>query len=225
MISENELTNLPDQDKGLSEKKKVIHSLIFPTFMVFLFWFIFGIENILELDFYTWGIYPRELQGLKGIITSPFIHSDIKHIINNTLPFYILSISLFYFYRGISYEVFFFIFFMVGLWVWVGARPAYHIGASGLVYGLASFLFFSGIIKNIPSLTAISLLVVFLYGSMIWYVFPIKQEVSWESHLMGAVAGLILAFYYRKKGPQRKKYSWEIEEEYEDNENSINQDT
>lgn len=105
---------------------------------------------------------------------------------------------------------------MVGIWVWVGGRSGYHIGASGLVYGLASFLFFSGVIRNDIRLLAISLLVVFLYGSMIWGIFPIFPQVSWESHMLGGISGLVLAIYYRKYGPQKKVYEWELEEEEEE---------
>jgi membrane associated rhomboid family serine protease len=114
--------------------------------------------------------------------------------------------------------VFFLSYLIANLWIWLGARQAYHIGASGLVYSFASFLFFSGIFSKNLRMVAISLLVVFLYGSMIWGVLPIQPHVSWESHLMGGIAGMILAIYFKKSGPKRKVYSWELEDDddYED---------
>lgn len=100
---------------------------------------------------------------------------------------------------------------MSGFWLWVAARPSYHLGASGLIYGLGSFVFFSGIIRKHTRLITLSMLVVFLYGGMVWGIFPIKEGISWEGHLYGAIAGIILAYFFKDKGLQRKVYSWEIE--------------
>ena len=113
------------------------------------------------------------------------------------------------------------ILFATGFWVWVAARPSYHIGASGLVYGLATFMFVSGAIKKNMSLAAFSLVVVFLYGNMIWGVLPVMPHISWESHLMGAIAGIVMAIYYKELGPQKTTYQWETEEENSDDENII----
>ncbi len=195
------------------EKKKFIHSLVFPLFFLLVIWMLKLIEVSLDLNFATWGIYPLKLKGLKGIILSPLVHANFKHLLDNSLPLLILGVAIFYFYSKVAYRVFFLTYIMVGIWVWFGGREAYHIGASGLVYGFASFLFFSGIFLGEIRLLAISLLVVFLYGSMVWGIFPIKEGISWESHMLGAIAGLILSFYYRKQGPQRIEYDWEEEED------------
>jgi hypothetical protein len=125
-------------------------------------------------------------------------------------------VALFYFYRPVGYRVFFLTWFITGLTVWIFARSAYHIGASGLVYGLASFLFFSGIIRNNINLLAISLLVVFLYGGLVWGIFPFDFKISWESHLMGGVTGLVLSFFYRRYGPPPVTYEIDDEDEAED---------
>ena len=101
--------------------------------------------------------------------------------------------------------------------MWVAAREAYHIGASGIIYGFVSFLFFSGIFKKYPRLLTVSLLVVFMYGSMVWGVFPTTKPISWEGHLFGSIAGLALAIYFRKEGPKRKIYDWELEDEENNN--------
>ncbi len=204
----------------MSEKRKLIHSIIFPVFFVIVLWSVKFSEIILGVSFANLGIYPLSLKGLIGIITAPLIHGSISHLTNNTIPFLILSIATFYFYRPLGYRVFFLTWIMTGIWVWCGGREAYHIGASGIVYGLASFLFFSGVIRKIPGLAAISLLVVFLYGSMIWGIFPFIPDISWESHLSGGIAGFILSVLYRRIGPQPKKYEWE-----EISEESINKET
>ena len=168
-----------------------------------------------------WGllcVYPHSFAGLTGIITSPLIHSDLKHLFANSVPIFVLGGSLFYFYREISVKTFLLVYFISGVCVWMGAREAYHIGASGVVYGLAAFLFFSGIFRRDGRLLAITMLVTFLYGSMVWGIFPDmypEENISWESHFWGLVAGMILAFYFRKLGPQKKKYDWEDEEDEE----------
>jgi len=195
------------------EKKKFIHSLVFPLFFLLVIWMIKIIEVSLDLNFATWGIYPLKLKGIKGILLSPLVHANFRHLLDNSLPLLILGVAIFYFYSKVAYRVFFLTYIMVGIWVWFGGREAYHIGASGLIYGFASFLFFSGILLGEVRLLAISLLVVFLYGSMVWGIFPIKEGISWESHMLGAIAGLILSFYYRKQGPQRIEYDWEEEED------------
>ena len=202
------------------EKRKFILSLIFPLFFIFLIWMVKIVEVGLELDFTSYGIYPHKLKGIFGIITAPFIHADFSHLINNSIPLFILSAGIFYFYSPIAYRVFFLTWIITGVWVWLSAREAYHIGASGLIYGFAFFLFFSGVFRKDVRLMAISILVVFLYGSIVWGIFPFFVQISWESHLMGAVAGLFLAIIYRKYGPQRKRYDWELEEDEENDEDN-----
>jgi membrane associated rhomboid family serine protease len=183
---------------------------------VFVIWLVKIIEVIMHTSFAKYGLFPLELEGLRGIVFSPLIHSGFRHLFNNSFPILFLGTALFYFYRNLSYRVFFLIYLLSGLWLWFFGRSAYHIGASGLIYGMASFLFFSGIFRKYIRLMAISLLVVFFYGSLIWGIFPLKENVSWEAHLMGAIAGFILAIYYRNEGPQRPKYTWEEEDEEEE---------
>ena len=157
-----------------------------------------------------------ESRGLLGILLGPLIHGGLGHLAANSLPLIILGMGIFYFYTPIAYRVFFFIYLTSGMMLWFGGRAGYHIGASGLVYGFAAFLFLSGIIRKNIRLMAISLLVAFLYGGMIWGVLPIDPNVSWEGHLFGGISGLAVAFLYKDRGPQRKRYDWEIEEEMEE---------
>jgi len=171
-------------------------------------------------------VLPRKTEGLLGIITSVFVHGDLGHIASNSLTMLVLGMMLFYFYRKIAFPVFLWIWLISGLWLWVGGRndeyhPNYHIGASTLIYGLASFLFFSGVFRRHLQLMVVSALVLFLYGGIIWGIFPINVEMSWEGHLFGAIAGVMVAYNYRREGPQRKVYEWENEEEEEESPDSL----
>lgn len=198
------------------EKRRFHAALILPLFMLILMWIERVTEAILGFDLAFLGIHPLHANGLPGIIFSPFIHAGFKHLAANSVPFLVLGVALFYFYRDLAVKVLVFIWLMTGVWVWLMGRESYHIGASGLIYGMASFLFFSGVIRKNTQLAALALVVAFLYGSMIWGAIPgffPKEHISWESHLGGLLTGLVMAFYYRKAGPQRKKYSWEEEEE------------
>lgn len=161
---------------------------------------------------------PRTSTGLRGILFSPLLHGNLEHIASNSFPILILGMMTFYFYKPIAWPVFWWIYFISGIWLWIGGRnndegTFLHIGASGLIYAFATFLFFSGVFRKHIPLMVVSALVLFLYGSMMWGIFPLKSEISWEAHLFGAIAGLLVAFNYRKEGPQRKVYEWENEED------------
>ena len=195
------------------EFKRFKYSLIIPSFFVFVLWVIKVVDEIEHLNLFLFGVFPRETKGILGIFFSPMIHSDFNHLISNSIPLLVLGTGVIYFYRELAYKVFTIVWLLSGVCVWIGARDSYHIGASGLIYGFAAFLFLSGIIRKDFRLAAISLLVVFLYGSLIWGVFPIFPNISWEYHLWGAVSGFIAAIIYRKHGPQRIIWSWENEEE------------
>lgn len=204
------------------EKQKFIRALTIPLILVFVMWLIKLIEIGFEVSFAWLGTYPLHLDGIQGIFLMPYIHGDLNHLMANSGPFLILGTALFYFYKDISIRVLIGLWLLSGIWVWFGGRDSWHIGASGVIYGLSSFLFFSGVIRKNNQLAALAMIVAFLYGSTIWGIFPDffpEENISWEGHLGGFVAGIILAIYYRKKGPQRKRYSWELEEEAEVSEN------
>ena len=187
------------------DKKRFWYSLVFPAFFLFLIWAVKIFEISMELSFVDGGVYPRKISGIKGILFSPLIHGDWKHLLDNSMPVLFLSLALFYFYRDIAYKIWFLIYFIGGILLWGVGRQAYHIGASGLIYGLATFLFLSGVIRKVRSLMAISLLVVFWYGGMVWGLLPFDFEVSFEAHITGAVSGIILAVIYRDQGPEPER--------------------
>ena len=185
----------------------------YPVFFVLLIWIAFWFEVRFGFNFSSYGVYPRTLTGLRGVVFSPFIHSGMEHLYHNSIPLLVLSMALFYFYREISWKVILYGILLSGFLTWSIGRPANHIGASGLIYVLMSFILFKGIFAKHFRLIALSLLVVFLYGSMIWYVFPVKENMSWEGHLSGLIVGLFFALFFRKSIAKPKKYKWE-EDDY-----------
>ena len=198
------------EDNSNEHKLDVVKFLTPLTFPVAL-WVIHLISLFLNQDLSKLGLLPRKPAGLLGIITSPLIHGDFSHLISNTLPLIILGWIIFNFYNKISYLLFFFIYFFTGLLVWIFARQVYHIGASGLVYGFVSFLFFSGIFRRDNKSIALALVITFLYGGLVWGILPGMEGISWESHLFGAITGLIAAYLFRKIDTPSKKYDWEDE--------------
>jgi membrane associated rhomboid family serine protease len=187
----------------------------FPLLFVIILWIIEGLEVTTGVRLIWLGVIPRTISGIPGIFFSPFIHGNYEHLLSNTMPLLVVGCGVIYFYRDIAINVIAMIWLFTGFWVWLAARPEAHIGASGIIYGLVCFLFFSGVLRKDTRLLAVSLLVTFLYGSMVWGILPIDQSISWESHLFGSVAGIFCAVYYRKLGPQRPKAQWEIDEELE----------
>jgi membrane associated rhomboid family serine protease len=183
------------------EKRIIRYSLFISGLFVVVLWLVKLFEIEFNLDFSNWGILPLSVKGLRGILFSPLIHANLDHLIANTLPIFILTFSLFFFYRKSSYTIFVLIYLLSGLFVWLGGREALHIGASGVIYGLAAFLFLSGIISFNVRLLTISLVVSLVYGGMFWGIFPIKPEISWESHLWGGISGFALAIFFRNSIP------------------------
>jgi membrane associated rhomboid family serine protease len=196
----------------LKTEKLNLETILYPLGLVTLIWLIFSIEIRYNLNFNSFGIYPKSLKGLFGIVVSPFIHSNISHLYSNTFPLLILSLALFYFYKPIALKIILYAIFFTGLLTWFIGRESYHIGASGLIYALFSFLFFKGIFTQYYRLIALSLVVVFIYGSMIWYTLPIEEHISWEGHLSGFITGTILALVFKKNLYVKEYYEWEKEQ-------------
>lgn len=188
----------------------------YPLAFVLAIWIVFWAEIRFGFDFTFLGVYPRTLVGLRGVLISPFVHSDIEHLFHNTIPLFVLSISLFYFYRKLSWKILIYGLLLTGIFTWLIGRPAFHIGASGIIYMLASFLFFKGIFSKYYRLVALSLIVVFLYGGLLWYVAPIDPKISWEGHLSGLITGFIFSLIYKKNIAHIPKYEWEKETYNED---------
>jgi membrane associated rhomboid family serine protease len=175
-------------------------TFLIPIVYILAIWIIYLIEIIFNFNFNKYGVYPRTLEGFRGVFLTHFIHSNISHLFNNSVPLFVLLSSLFYFYKDVAYKVLLLGGFFTGFLTWIIARDSFHIGASGIVYLLFSFVLFSGIIRKHYRLVALSLIIIFLYGSMIWYILPIKEGISWEGHLSGFFIGFVFAIIYRNKG-------------------------
>lgn len=192
-------------------------AIIYPLLVVILMWSVFLIDRHYQLDLYQYGVKPQTWEGLKGIFLMPFIHGqkDFGHVINNSFPTLVLFATLIYFYREIALYVIFFIWIGGGFLLWYFAQNtgSYHIGMSGVIYGLFGFLLVSGFVRRFLPLQAIALFVAFVYGSLIWGVFPIEAGISWEGHLAGLLVGAVIAIAFRKRGPAPPKYRYEIEKE------------
>jgi len=168
-------------------------SLVTPVRFIFIIWLAYALALILPFDLAVLGIYPRSFQGMIGIILAPLIHGSLAHLISNSLPLLFLGIVLFLFYDRIAKQVFFQCYFFTNILVWIFARPSLHIGASGLVYGIAAFLIFFGLFRKDVKSIVISIVILLLYGGLVYGIFPQQSGVSWESHLMGALVGLTTA--------------------------------
>lgn len=181
---------------------------------IIVLWIIKGLQVTFSWDLGVYGVFPRSVDGLVGIITAPLIHGSFEHLFSNTLALFILTTALFYEYPKAAKWTFIIIYIGSGLGVWLFARESYHYGASGLTHGMLFFLFLIGILRRDKPAMAIAMIVFFLYGSMVWGVLPTEESISFESHLFGALMGIICAILFRKNDPKppEKKYSWEIED-------------
>jgi membrane associated rhomboid family serine protease len=192
-------------DNQLKKSKSIF---LIPITYVIAIWLIYWVEINYNFNFNKYGVFPRTLVGFRGVFLTHFIHSNTSHLFNNSIPLFVLLSSLFYFYKDVAYKVLLFGGVCTGIFTWCIARESYHIGASGIVYLLFSFVFFSGIIKKHYRLVALSFIIIFLYGSMIWYVLPIKDGISWEGHLSGFLVGLYFAIRYRNKGIVKEEHQF-----------------
>ncbi len=201
------------------EIRRIFLALVIPLFFLFILYAIKILEVGMDWDFTKLGVYPLEKRGVFGIFAHPLVHSGFKHLFANTVPLLFLSWCLFYFYRDLAAFIFFFLWIAGGVLTFLIGQPGWHVGASGLIYGLAFFLFFSGLIRKHVPLIAISLLVTFLYGGLVWNMFPqfARENISWEGHLSGAIAGSIAALLFRNRGPQKPNPFADEEKEEDDN--------
>ena len=187
---------------------------------VALLWLVFLADGVLGFDLRALGVRPRTLQGLSGIILAPLLHGGFSHLIANSAPLVVLGTGMLYLYPSSAFKVIPLVYFGANSAVWLLARPGVHIGASGLVYGLAAYIFAAGLIRRDRRAVAAAMLVYFLYGTLAWGIVPSQAGLSWETHLAAALIGLALAVYFRHSDiPPRKRYAWE-DEDNEDNEDN-----
>ncbi len=196
--------------------KKLTESFKNALFLVSILWVIhlFQIATTVDLGFL--GIYPRQVWGLKGILTAPLIHADWHHLISNSVPLFVLGTTIFFFYSRVALRSYLMIYLLTGLTVWLFARNVFHIGASGVVYGLVSFVFWNGIFRRSLQSIVLALIITFLYSGYFAGILPNQEGISWESHLLGGLVGIFVAYYFKEEielDEKRELASWEIEPE------------
>ena len=209
-VTSSNSTSKPNNSSILiTDRMRLMYALLFTSVFLVSIWAVFAFNDLYEMGWRQFGLRPRNTEGLIGILTYPFLHRDWGHLWNNTMSFFTLNTFLFFFYRSIALRVWLWLFFMSGTLLWVIAGGGNHIGASGIIYGLAAFLFMSGVIRKNTLLLRVSLVVAFLYGGIIWWMLPMDNHVSWEGHLSGAIVGTLLAIAFRQQGPQDPVYQFE----------------
>lgn len=178
----------------------IYQSIKIPTVILLVLWIIQGLQMITTLSLGWLGVYPRHEVGIKGIFTSPFIHSqDIMHLINNSVPLFVGMAMILFFFRRIAGKAIFLIYLLTGIGVWLFGRPVLHIGASGVIYGLISFIFWNGIFRRNMKSIVLALIILMLYSGMFLGILPNQPGISWESHLIGAIVGIIVSYIFRKQ--------------------------
>ena len=198
-----------------SDTQRLRRSAIKAAYFVGLIWSIWLIASVFGLELRHYGVYPRRFDGLAGLLAAPLLHGSFVHLFSNTLPAWVLGTAFLYGYPRAARLSIPLIYLGSGLGVWIFARSSYHIGASGLIYGMMFFLIVIGLLRRDRLSIALALLVFFLYGGMLWGVLPTEPGISFESHLFGAVIGTVLAFLLRDRDQSRpeKRYDWEDEAE------------
>lgn len=198
-----------------ADERRFRRALIASVLFVAALWLVYLGAALFDLELITYGIFPRRIAGAAGIVFAPLIHGSLSHLFANSVPIAVLGTALLYGYPRSAAVVLACLYLGTGLGVWLMGRDAYHIGASGLAFGMLTFVFIIGAIRWDRRAIALSMLVFFLYGSMLWGIFPTDPGVSFESHFFGALIGAVLAFLcrHRDPAPVEKRYSWEDEAE------------
>jgi membrane associated rhomboid family serine protease len=197
-----------------SNTQRILSSLKLPFQFIVLIWGIHFFQVLTNTDFGGFGVYPREIFGLRGVLFAPLIHDDLRHLISNSAPLFLLAVIIMLFYRRVAVRGMAMIYLLTGVAVWLFARRVYHIGASGVVYGLVSFVFWSGVFRRSLKSIILALIVTFLYSGYFLGILPNQEGISWESHLLGGLVGIFTAYWYKEEieaDEQKQPPSWEEE--------------
>jgi membrane associated rhomboid family serine protease len=202
------------EDNRLNFKDSVLPPLYFTLFL----WVIYLTQTSLGLELGDWGIYPREAFGLRGILFAPLLHADWGHLASNSVPFMVLATMMIYFYPRVALRSFTIIYFVTGMFVWLFARAyVFHIGLSYVVYGLVSFVFWTGVFRRSIRSIILALIVTVLYSGMFTGVLPtteiLQKNISWESHLIGAIMGIFVAYFFKEELEEEEHDTYDLANE------------
>ena len=188
----------PAKIKTLEEEGSDLIGSLYPPFVgVLLLWLIYFFTVAVQFDTGGWGIYPRRLFGLAGIVTGPLVHGGMSHLISNSAPLFVLGVIMVYFYRRVALPAFVMIYFLTNIAVWLLARSVFHIGASGIVYGMVAFIFWNGLFRGSARSIVLALGVLIFYSGMFVGILPDQPGISWESHLLGSLVGIFTSYWFR----------------------------
>ncbi len=176
---------------------QLLKMIKYPVLLIVLLWLAHWFNYTNNFIYNAWGIYPREIDGLVGVLTAPLLHSGIQHLFSNSIPLLFLTSIMVIFYPRVAGPSFVFIYFLAGFMVWLFGRNVYHIGASGVVYGLVAFVFWIGLFRKNQRSIVLSLIIVVMYSGYIAGVLPDQPGISWESHLLGGLVGMLVAFIFK----------------------------
>lgn len=193
------------------EGMQLLKAMRGPLALIILLWSIHIAKVVWKLNLGQYGVFPRAVDGIKGIFLSPFIHGDFEHLFSNSFPVFFLTFMISYFYRKISVASIFLIYLLTGISVWLFGREVYHIGASGVAYGMVSFVFWSGLFRRNVKSIVLALVVLFLYQGYFLGIIPNQEGISWESHLLGAIVGIVVSFIFKgvKEEDEERSLAWE----------------
>jgi membrane associated rhomboid family serine protease len=199
-------------------RRHLLDSLRFPLLLTIVLWMVHLLQNALEFDPGMYGIMSRRLWGLRGIFTAPMVHGSWGHLVSNTFPLFVLTAMILYFYRKVAMRAFWLIYILTGTAVWLfAARPVSHIGASGVVYGLVAFIFWNGIFRRSFRSIILAAVVMLLYSGMFLGILPDQEGISWESHLLGSISGILASYWF--KGEVEEEESLEERDPFADERN------
>lgn len=209
---------MPDPGTVLKQRRPIGQCLMIALAFAVLLWWIHLVAFLMDWNLASLGVYPGRWTGLVGLLTSPLIHGSFQHLTSNTLPMVLLGTGLIYGYPNSWKWVVAILWVGSGLGVWLIGRESFHFGASGVATGLMFFLFVAGAVRRDRLSIVLSMLAFFMYGSMVWGIFPTEEGISFEAHFSGAVMGVVCAFLFRNRDPRvpRRKYAWEEDPYHED---------
>ena len=197
-------------------KSQINQAIKIPAFtsVILILIHLLNLMTGMRLGFF--GVFPRELEGLPGVLTSPFIHGGFDHLFSNIVPLFVMMFTILLFYPKVAVRSMILVYILTGLSVWLLARSVFHIGASGVVYGLISFVFWLGIFRRSSKSIILALIMIIMYSGYFAGVLPNQEGISWESHLLGGLVGIFVAYLMKsdiEEDEVRKPYDWELEEE------------